>query len=70
MKQNFKTGFSNSLRLHVHEKPDLESEVVCKLRYLTEVAIDEDESTDEFYKICTAIGAEGYVPRDCVMIRQ
>lgn len=70
MKKNFKTGFADCLRLHVHEKPDLESEIVCKLRYLTEVVIDEKESTDEFYKICTVTGAEGYVSKDCVSIIQ
>lgn len=70
MKKNLKTGFADCLRLHVHEKPDLESEIVCKLRYLTEVAINEEESTDEFYKVCTATGAEGYASKDCVAIRQ
>ena len=70
MKKNLKTGFADCLRLHVHEKPDLESEIVCKLRYLTEVAIDEGESTDEFYKVYTAIGAEGYASRTSVKIKQ
>lgn len=68
--KNLKIGYANCLRLHVHEKPDLNSEIVCKFRYLTEVAIDEEESTDEFYKICTAIGAEGYALKDCVTIKQ
>ena len=70
MKEEFKTGFANCLRLHVYEKPDRESEIVCKLRYSTEVAIDEEESTDEFYKICTVTGAEGYASKDCVTVIQ
>lgn len=70
MRKNFKTGYADCLRLHVHEKPDLESEIVCKLRYLTELSVDEDESTDEFYKVCTVAGAEGYALKTCVVIKQ
>lgn len=69
MKKNLKTGFVNCLRLHVHEKPDLDSEIVCKLRYLTEVVVDTKESTGEFYKVYTAIGAEGYASKECVTIK-
>ena len=70
MSENLATGLANCLRLHVHEKPDLESDIVCKLRYATVVEIDESKSTDEFYKIYTAIGAEGYVLKECVTIKQ
>ena len=59
----------NCLRLHVHVEPSIDSEVVCKLRYLTEVMIDTDNSTDEFYKICTAMGAEGFCQKDLLTIK-
>ena len=70
MNENLTIGFANCLRLHIHELPDDESDVVCKLRYMTEIAIDEDESTTEFYKVYTAVGAEGYARKDCVTIKQ
>ena len=70
MNENFTIGFANCLRLHIYEKPSLDSEIVCKLRYATEVAIDEPESTDEFYKVYTAMGAEGYALKECVTIKQ
>lgn len=63
-------GIVNCLRLHILSQPDLESEVVCKVRYLTEVAIDLDNSTEEFYKIYTAIGAEGFCQKDLIIIKQ
>jgi uncharacterized protein YgiM (DUF1202 family) len=62
-------GFVNSLRLHVYSEPTQDSDIVCKLRYLTEVEIDYKNSTEEFYKICTAIGAEGFCQKDLVTIK-
>jgi hypothetical protein len=62
-------GFVNSLRLHVYAEPTQDSDVVCKLRYLTELEIDHKHSTEEFYKICTAIGAEGFCQKDLVTIK-
>lgn len=55
-----KSGFVNCLRLHIYSKPDLNSEVIHKVRYLSEVEIDLENSTEDFYKIYTAIGAEGF----------
>jgi hypothetical protein len=62
-------GVANCLRLHIHSEPDLNSEIVCKVRYLTEVQIDPVNSTKEFYKICTAIGAEGFCQKDLLTLK-
>lgn len=62
-------GVVNCLRLHVFSEPRLDSEIVCKFRYLTEVAIDPDYSTDDFYKIYTAIGAEGFCQKEHITIK-
>lgn len=64
------SAVTNCLRLHVLAEPDVNAEVVCKLRYLTEVMIDLDSSTEDFYKIYTAIGAEGFCQKDLVTIKQ
>lgn len=63
-------GIVNCLRLHIHAEPDLNSDVVCKIRYLTEVMIDQINSTADFYKIYTAIGAEGFCQKDLLTIKQ
>lgn len=63
------TGVANCLRLHIHSEPSLESEIVCKVRYLTEVEIDPDNSTEDFYKIYTAIGAEGFCLKDHITLK-
>lgn len=67
--KNFKTGVANCLRLHVLSEPRADADVVCKVRYLTEVLVDEDESTEDYYKIHLAIGAEGYCDKQLVDIR-
>lgn len=66
---NLQFGVVTCLRLHVLSEPRADSEVVCKLRFLTEVEIDLDNSTEDFYKICTAIGAEGFCQKDLVTIK-
>lgn len=63
-------GVANCLRLHIHSEPNLESEIVCKLRYLTEVMIDTEQSTDDFYKIYTAIGAEGFCEKELITMNE
>lgn len=62
--ENRRTGIVNCLRLHILSEPDLGSEVICKVRYLTEVEIDMKNSTKDFYKIYTAIGAEGFCQKE------
>ena len=64
------TGVVTCLRLHIHTEPDADSEVVCKIRYLTEVEIDLPNSTDDFYKVCTATGAEGYCKKVEVTLKK
>lgn len=61
-------GVVNCLRLHIYSEPSLDSEIVCKVRYSTEVEVNLAESTEEFYKIYTAIGAEGFCQKDLVTI--
>ena len=68
--EDMKIGVVNCLRLHVFAKPSVDSEIVCKFRYLTEVAIDPEKSTEGFYKIYTAIGAEGFCLKEFITIRQ
>ena len=47
MTEDIKVGIITALRAHVHELPNDDSEIACKLRYLTEVEIDPIESTEE-----------------------
>lgn len=62
-------GVANCLRLHIFTEPNTESDIVCKVRYLTEVAVDLENSTDDFYKIYTVTGAEGFCKKDLITIK-
>ncbi len=62
-------GVADCLRLPIYTEPDVNSELVCKVRYLTEVMIDPVNSTEEFYKVCTAIGAEGFCQKDLLILK-
>lgn len=62
-------GVVNCLRLHIYSEPHKDSEIVCKVRYLTEVTIDLGNSTEDYYKIYTAIGAEGFCQKELVTIK-
>lgn len=64
-----RTGVVNCLRLHILAEPKLGAEVVCKIRYLTQVEIDLANSTEDFYKICTEIGAEGFCQKEYLSIK-
>ena len=54
--------------LNVRKEPSIESEVLCEISWSTELMIYEEESTDEFYKICTASGIEGYCMKKFISI--
>lgn len=55
--------------LNVRKEPDAEAEIVCVLKVQSEVTIDEKESTKDFYKICTAAGAEGFCMKKFIRIK-
>ena len=50
----------NCGKLNVRFRPNPHSDVECVLDADAEVMIDEDESTNEYYKVITASGVEGY----------
>lgn len=60
---------SNCKKLNVREKPTIEAPVVCEIVCQTEVMIDEKESTEEFYKVYTAAGIEGFCMKKFIAIQ-
>lgn len=67
--KNTLVGVANCLRLHIYSEPSTDSEVICKVRYLTEVEIDSNGSTEDFYKIYTAIGVEGFCQKEYITLK-
>lgn len=60
------TCVSDCLRLHILSEPRSDADVVCKVRYLTELQITEELPDEGYFKVCTATGAEGYCEKRLV----
>lgn len=56
----------NCAKLNVREEASLDSDVVAVLDAMSEIEINVNESTSEWFKICTATGIEGYCMRKFV----
>lgn len=56
------------VKLNVREEPSTKSDVVFEIPVGSTVIIDETCSTDEFYKICTEYGVEGYCMKKFIEI--
>lgn len=60
---------ADCITLNVRKEPDINSEVICSIPCLTEVVIDDSESTKDFYKVCTPAGIEGFCMVKFVKVR-
>lgn len=56
-------------RLNVRANPTTDADIVCVLDAHSEIEIDVNKSTDEWFYICTAAGMEGYCMRKFVNAR-
>jgi hypothetical protein len=61
---------SNCKKLNIREKPTVESPVICEVDYQAELMIDENESTEEFYKVFTVAGIEGFCMKKFITIQK
>lgn len=61
---------ANCSRLNIRRYPSAEADIVCEIKAGTEVMIVEDESTDEFYKIYTMTGLEGFCMKNYINVLQ
>lgn len=55
-------------KLNMRVEPYAGADIVCTIDCGTEVVIDEAESTDEFYAVCTPAGMEGYCMRKYIEV--
>lgn len=56
------------VKLNVREQPNPNADILGIINEGSEVLVNEEESTDDFYKICTSAGLEGYCMRKFVSI--
>lgn len=60
---------TDCLKLNVRMNPRRNSKVLTVIDAEADVAINEEESTEEFYKVCTASGIEGYCMKKFITIK-
>lgn len=66
--QTRKTGHVfGCAKLNVRKAPKPKADIVCEIHCHTEVEIDEDESTEDFYKIYTTSGIEGFCMKSYIL---
>lgn len=61
---------TDCLKLNVRKAPNADAEIVSVIPALTEVTINPEESTNEFYKICTADGICGFCMKKYIAVRR
>lgn len=67
--EEVKIGVVNCNKLNVREEPSLDSTIVCEVKSQMELMIDEGESTDDFYKVFTASGIEGFCMKKFITVQ-
>jgi hypothetical protein len=60
---------TNCTRLNVRVAPNPNATVACVLNADSEIEIDSDKSTTEWYSVCTAAGIKGYCMRKFITTR-
>lgn len=56
-------------RLRVREVANTDANIICEIDVASEVKIYENESTNDFYKVCTATGFEGFCMKKFIKIK-
>lgn len=60
----------NCMMTHIYADPDEDSAIIFCVTCLSEVMVELQFCDDEFYKVCTACGVEGYCKKKFVAIRE
>lgn len=60
---------ANCNRLNIRKEPNASAEIVCEVVCKAELMVDEKESTDEFYKVCTATGMNGFCMKNFITVQ-
>ena len=56
-------------KLNIRIEPDINSKVVCTVDCGSRLIISDDESTNDWYKVCVENGAEGYCMKKFVKVQ-
>ena len=57
-------------KLNVREEPRSDADIICTIEKNSEVMIDEYESTNNFYRVFTASGIEGFCMKKYISVQK
>lgn len=63
-------GNVKAKRLNIRKEPNIESGIVCIVESGSELMIEKESSTKEWFKVCTASGFEGYCMKKFVTVEK
>lgn len=55
-------------RLNIRKEPNTSAKILCEATSKSELVIDPDKSTDEWYSVCTSAGVEGFCMKKFVAL--
>lgn len=61
---------TNCLYLNVRKRPDINADVAVVIDALTQVVVDLDASTEDFYKVVTSDGIEGFCMKKYITLSE
>lgn len=61
---------TNCLYLNVRKRPDINADVAVVIDALTQVCVDLDASTEDFYKVRTSDGVEGFCMKKYITLSE
>lgn len=65
----FVTGIvTDCVKLNVREDPNSTATILGTITAATELIVSKEESTEDYYKICTSVGLEGYCMKKFITI--
>ena len=59
---------TDCVKLNVREAASKDSSVLCEIILNSKVIVDEENSTDDFYKVTTETGVEGYCMKQYINV--
>lgn len=59
---------TDCIYLNVRKHPDIHADVAAVIDALTQVCVDLDASTEDFYKVSTSDGADGFCMRKYIAL--
>lgn len=57
-------------KLNVRTHPSMLASIITEIKVGTKVVINETESAEDFYKVCTETGVEGFCMKKFVAVEQ